>query len=93
MDDQRDKLARDMQTLATDARTAYRNIALDGALLKNVRQSYALTQARYKIGLASIVDLMEAQLQATQSEIDLADARYTYLSLLAQIDYDTGHGS
>ena len=37
-----------------------------------------LSQTRYNLGLSSIVELSQAQLQQTQAEIEFAAAKYQY---------------
>jgi len=48
-----------------------------------------LAQARYKLGLGSIVELSQAQLQETQAEISYAQAGYDYRLSLAVLRYET----
>ena len=48
-----------------------------------------LAQSRYQLGLGSIVELSQAQLQATQAEIGTAQAGYDYRAALAALRYQT----
>jgi len=48
-----------------------------------------LAQARYKLGLCSIVELSQAQLQETQAEITNVEAGYDYPLSLALLTYET----
>ena len=45
-------------------------------LLAQANQALDLAQTRYKLGLSSIVELSQAQLQQTQAEIGNAQAGY-----------------
>ena len=49
-----------------------------------------LAQTRYKLGLSSIVELSQAQLQQTQAEIGNTNAQYQYRLSLATLNYETG---
>lgn len=46
-----------------------------------------LSQTRYKLGLASIVELSQAQLQQTQAQIGGAQATYQYRLALAVLNF------
>ena len=46
--------------------------------LAQANQALDLAQTRYKLGLSSIVELSQAQLQQTQAEIGSAQAGYEY---------------
>jgi outer membrane protein len=49
-----------------------------------------LAQSRYKLGLSSIVELSQAQLNQTQAQIVQASAKYDYEAELAALDYQMG---
>jgi outer membrane protein len=49
-----------------------------------------LAQTRYKLGLSSIVELSQAQLQQTEAEITNTNASYQYRLALATLAYETG---
>jgi outer membrane protein len=46
-----------------------------------------LSQARYNLGLASIVELTQAELQQTQADIEDTDARYGFRVTQIVLDY------
>jgi len=48
-----------------------------------------LAQSRYKLGLGSIVELSQAQLEETQAEISSTQAGYDYRLSLAILAYET----
>jgi outer membrane protein len=49
-----------------------------------------LAQTRYQLGLSSIVELSQAQLQQTSGAIDNTNAQYEYRLALATLDYQLG---
>ena len=48
-----------------------------------------MAQTRYKLGLRSIVELSQAQLQQTEAEIKKTNASYQYRLALATLRYET----
>lgn len=69
---------------------AFRSLAVTARLVSQSREALRLAQDRYDAGLGSIVELNEAQLNETSSEISAADAQYTYLSRRAELDFAAG---
>jgi outer membrane protein len=55
--------------------------------LDQASQALDLAETRYGLGLGSIVELSQAQLQKTQAEISNAAAGYQYRLALATLDY------
>lgn len=86
----RDTIARDVRTAALNARAAFQRIGVTQELLKQANFALDLAQARYKIGLSSIVELTQAQLAQTQAEIANTSARYAYQTALAEVRYQVG---
>lgn len=86
----RDTIARDVRTSLLNAQEAYQRIAATQGMLDQANLALDLAQARYKIGLSSIVELTQAQLAQTQAQIEYTTARYGYETALAEIRYDTG---
>jgi len=76
--DLENQITRDVQVAWLNARTAYERLDLTTQLLDQARQSLDLAQSRYDLGLSSIVELNQAQLNQTQAELDAASARYDY---------------
>jgi len=52
--------------------------------------SLDLAQTRYKLGLGSIVELSQAQLQQTQAQIGSAQATYEYRLSLRALQFQVG---
>lgn len=86
----RDLIARDVRTAVLNAQTAFQRIGVTQGMLDQANLALDLAQARYKIGLSSIVELTQAQLAQTQAEIENANARYAYQTALAEVRYETG---
>ena len=87
--DLRDRIARDVRTSWLSATTAYDRLAVTQQLLEQSNLALNLAQARYKLGLGSIVELSQAQLQQTQAQISNAQAGYDYRLALAVLQYQT----
>jgi outer membrane protein TolC len=49
-----------------------------------------LAQGRYNLGLSSIVELSQAELNLTQAEIENMSAKYDYQSVYATLQYTMG---
>ena len=49
-----------------------------------------MADARYKLGLSSIVELQQAQLNQTQAAIDQASAKYDCAARKASLTYAIG---
>jgi outer membrane protein len=86
----RDTIARDVRTAVLNAQTAFQRIGVTQGELQQANLALDLAQARYKIGLSSIVELTQAQLAQTQAEIDYTTARYAYQTALAEVRYQLG---
>ena len=86
----RDQIVRDVRTAWLQANTAYQRIAVTAELLKQANMALKLAQTRYQLGLSSIVELSQAQLQQTSAAIDNTNAQYEYRLALATLDYQIG---
>jgi len=85
-----DTIARDVRIAILNAQTAFRRIAVADQFRQQTAQALALAQTRYKLGLSSIVELSQAQLQSTQAAVAAVNARYDYLLALRSLDYARG---
>jgi outer membrane protein len=86
----RDQIVRDVRTAWLQATTAYQRIAVTVELLEQANMALQLAQTRYQLGLSSIVELSQAQLQQTSAAIDNTNAQYEYRLALATLDYQVG---
>jgi len=87
--DMRDLISRDVRTSWLNANTAFQRLAVTQQLLDQAKLALNLAQSRYNLGLGSIVELSQAQLQETQAEIAYAQAGYDYRLSLAVLAYET----
>ena len=86
----RDQIVRDVRTAWLASNTAWQRVAVTAQLVQQSNLALQLAQTRYKLGLSSIVELSQAQLQQTQAEIGNTNARYQYRLSLAALNYETG---
>jgi outer membrane protein len=87
--DLRNRISRDVRTSWLNANTAYQRVSVTQQLLDQANLALDLAQTRYSLGLSSIVELSQAQLQQTQAEIGNAQAGYDYRLALAILQYQT----
>ncbi len=87
--DLQNRISRDVRTSWLNANTAYQRVSVTQQLLDQSNLALDLAQTRYKLGLSSIVELSQAQLQQTQSQISSAQAGYDYRLALAVLRYQT----
>lgn len=88
--DLQDQIVRDVRRAWLDANSDFQRIALTDQLLKEATQALDLAQARYKLGLSSIIELSQAQLNMTQAELQSASAKYDYGAQVSTLDYEIG---
>lgn len=88
--DLEDRIAEDVRTSWLNANSAYQRLSVTQELLKQSTQAFDLAQARYKLGLSSIIELSQAQLNLTQAQIDQISAQYDYQSQTANLNYQLG---
>ncbi len=86
----KNRIVRDVQTAWLDANNAFTRLGVTSELLIQANESLALAQTRYKLGLSSIVELSQAQLQQTEAEISDTNAQYQYRLTLATLNFQTG---
>jgi outer membrane protein len=83
-------IVRDVRTAWLSANSAFQRLDLTRQLLKNATDALDLAQARYKLGLSSIIELSQAQLNMTQAELESASAKYDYEAQLSVLNYQIG---
>jgi outer membrane protein len=85
-----DRIVRDVRTAWLTASTAQLRMAVTVEFLKEANTALALADTRYRLGLSSIVELSQAQLQQTQAQIAEANARFDYEANLAALRFQIG---
>jgi outer membrane protein len=88
--DLQNRVARDVRTAWLNANSAYQRLALTDQLLKQATDALDLAQERYKLGLSSIIELSQAQLNETQAELASASAKFDYETQLSALKYQVG---
>jgi outer membrane protein len=88
--DLENRVTRDVTVAWLAARTARQRVDLTDQLLAQSSDALDLAQARYKLGLSSIIELTQAELQKTEAEIAQATARYEYQARIALLDHELG---
>ena len=88
--DVRNRVSRDVRLAYLAAVNARESMALTAELLAQSEKSLRLAQARYDLGLGTIVELTQAQLNVTRAQIAQAGARYEYQYRRAALDYELG---
>jgi outer membrane protein len=83
-------VARDVQIAWLDAQTAFQRLDLTSQLLAQATDALDLAQQRYNLGLSSIVELTQGQLNQTSAQIEQATARYEYQARSAALRFQTG---
>jgi outer membrane protein len=76
--DLENQVTRDVQVAWLNASTAFQRLDLTNQLLDQASQALDLADSRYRLGLSSIVELSQAQLNKTQAELEQASAKYDY---------------
>lgn len=76
--DLKDRIANDVRNSWLRAITAYNRISVTQQFVEETNLAVKLSQTRYNLGLSSIVELSQAQLQQTEAQIQFAAAKYQY---------------
>jgi outer membrane protein len=84
------RIVRDVRTAWLTANTALQRMSVTSDLLKQSNTALDLADTRYRLGLSSIVELSQAQLQQTQAQIANANARFEYEADLATLRFQSG---
>jgi outer membrane protein len=88
--DLRDRVVRDVRTAWLAANTAFQRVSVTAELAKQADLSLNLAQGRYQLGLGSIVELSQAQLQQTDAAIGYVNAQYQYRLALSTLNFEIG---
>ena len=88
--DLRDSVAREVRVAYLNVNSAFERENVAAKLLDQATLSLNLAQARYNLGLSSIVELSEAQLQETEAAISTVTAKYQYEFAISALTYQVG---
>ena len=90
LQDMEDNLARDVRNSWLDTQKAYARLTVTQQLLEQANLALELAQARYKLGLSSIVEFSQAELQKTDADLQDTDAKYQYKLTQIMLAYQMG---
>lgn len=88
--DLQQQVEHDVRVAWLTASTAYQRIPVTVELMNQAQLAMTLAQGRYDLGLASIVELTQSQLNLTQAQIENVNAQYDYESAYALVQYTIG---
>ncbi len=88
--DLENRVARDVRLALLDAQTGFQRLDLTNQLLAQASEALDLATSRYNLGLSSIVELTQAQLNQTRAEIEQASARYDFQAQTAALRFQMG---
>ena len=90
LQDLRNNIARDVRNGWLDTQKAYERLSVTQQLREQATLALQLAEARYDLGLGSIVEYSQAELQKTEAELQDTDAHYQYLVTQILLNYEIG---
>jgi len=84
------RIAQDVRTSWLNVISAYQRLSLTQQLLDQTTQAFDLATGRYQLGLSSIIELSQAQLNLTEAQVAQVGAQYDYESQTANLNYQLG---
>jgi len=90
LQDLQNNIARDVRNSWLDSEKAYERLSVTQQLREQADLALELSQARYKLGLGTIVELSQAELQKTEADIEDTDAHYQYVVSEILLAYHMG---
>lgn len=84
------RVARDVRTAWNGASTAFQRLDVAAQFVQQATQALDLAQGRYDLGLSSIVELTQAQLNLTRAEIENVGAKYDYQLQFSILQFSIG---
>jgi outer membrane protein len=88
--DERNNIARDVRTAWQQSQQAFERLGVTQQLREQANLGLNLAQSRYNLGLGSIVELGQAELQKTEADITDTDAQYQYRLTRLVLAYTIG---
>ena len=90
MADLSNRISRDVRIAWLNANTAFQRVSLDPTVCGPGTTGARSCAEPLHLGLSSIVELSQAQLNLTSAQIESATARYDYQAQRSLVDYQTG---
>jgi outer membrane protein len=85
-----ENVARDVRNSWLDTQKAYERLTVTKQLKEQASLALQLAEARYQLGLGSIVEYSQAELEKTDADLQDADAHYRYLLSQIELAYQMG---
>jgi outer membrane protein len=86
-----DRIVRDVHQAWDDANSGYQRLSVVQQLVNQATLALSLATSRYQLGLSSIVELTQSQLNLTQAQIEQVNATYDYQTELSVLNYSIGN--
>jgi outer membrane protein len=90
LQDLQDNVARDVRNGWLDTQKAFERLSVTQQLREQAQLSLELADARYKLGLGTIVEYSQAELQQTDAQLQDTDAHYQYILSQLALAYEIG---
>ncbi|HET9696762.1 MAG TPA: TolC family protein [Terriglobales bacterium] len=84
------RISSDVRTAWLDSVRTYKRLDVTRQLLNQASLAQDLAETRYKLGLGTIVEYTQAELQRTQAEIGNTSAQYEYRLAQERLKYQLG---
>ena len=88
--DQQERVVRDVRVTWSGTMTAFQRLDVTAQFVRQAALALDLANNRYTLGLSSIVELTQSQLNLTQAEIENLSAKYDYQSQYALLQFALG---
>jgi len=88
--DLQNNIARDVRITWQDSNRAYEQLSVTRELRQEADLALELAQSRYNLGLSSIVEFSQAELQKTEADISDTTAQYQFQFAQRTLKYVTG---
>ena len=89
--DLQNNIARDVRIAWQDSNRAYERLSVTRELRQEADLALELAQSRYNLGLSSIVEFSQAELQKTEADISDTAAQYQFQLTRRTLQYVTGN--
>jgi outer membrane protein len=90
LQDLQDNVARDVRNSWLETHNAYERLSVTQQLREQADLALELAEARYKLGLSTIVEYSQAELQKTDADIQDTDAHFRYAVSQIALAYEIG---
>jgi outer membrane protein len=85
-----EQVVRDVRSAWSNATVAYQRLDVTAEMVRQATLARELAQQRYQLGLSSIVELTDAELNVTTAEVENVNAKYDYEAMYAALQYSIG---